>query len=88
MTNDVRSFWVGSAMFTVGALVGAGVGLLFAPQSGVRTRRRLHSLVTDTGERAGELVEEAKLSMKQAVKEARKLAEQGLDGRRVVGRHS
>ena len=88
MMNEGRSFWVGSAMFAIGALVGAGAGLLFAPQSGARTRRRLHSLVTDTGERAGELVEEAKLAVRRTVDEARKLTEQGLAGRRVVGRHS
>jgi len=88
MMNEGRSFWVGSAMFTVGALIGAGVGLLLAPQSGARTRRRLQALATDAGERAGELVEEAKLAMRRAVDEGRKLAEQGFDTRRAVGRHS
>jgi hypothetical protein len=35
--------------FVLGALVGAGLALLFAPESGVRTRRRL----TDAGRRLG-----------------------------------
>lgn len=88
MSNGVRSFWVGSTMFTIGALVGAGVGLLYAPQSGARTRRQLQNLATDAGERAGELVEEGKLAVRQAVDEAKKLADQGFEPRRVVGRHS
>lgn len=88
MTNEVRSFWVGSAMFTVGALIGAGGGLLFAPQSGARTRRHLHLLATDVTEKAGQLVEDTKHAVRQAVDEAKKLADQGFEPRRVVGRHS
>lgn len=88
MTNEGRSFWVGSAMFAFGALVGAGVGLLFAPQSGARTRRQLHFLATDATEKAGQLVEDAKHAMKQAIDDTKKVAEQGFEPRRVVGRHS
>lgn len=88
MTNGTRSFWVGSAMFTVGALIGAGVGLLYAPQSGARTRRQLHLLATDAREKAGHLVEDAKHAVKQAIDETKKIAEQGFESRRVVGRHS
>ncbi len=88
MTNEGRTFLVGSAMFTLGALIGAGVGLLYAPQSGARTRRQLQNLATDATEKAGELVEDVKLAAKQAVEEAKKLADQGFEPRRVVGRHS
>ena len=88
MTNGVRSFWMGSAMFTVGALIGAGVGLLLAPQSGARTRRRLQLLANDAGEKAGQLVEDAKRAVRQAVDEAKKMVDQGFEARRVVGRHS
>ena len=88
MTNGTRSFWVGSAMFTVGAVIGAGVGLLFAPQSGARTRRQLHLLATDATEKAGQLVEDAKHAVKQAIDDTKKIAEQGFEPRRVVGRHS
>lgn len=87
MTNGTRSFWVGSAMFTVGALIGAGVGLLFAPQSGARTRRQLHLLATDATEKAGQLVEDAKLAVRQAIDDTKKFAEHGFEPRRVVGKH-
>lgn len=38
--------------FVTGLLVGVGAGLLLAPQSGVRTRRQLRSLVEDVSEPA------------------------------------
>jgi gas vesicle protein len=36
--------------FTIGGVVGAGVALLFAPQSGEKTRRKIREAVEDVRE--------------------------------------
>lgn len=49
----------GTGKFVLGALIGAGIGLLFAPKSGKETRKELK-------EKAEELIEKAKeLDMKE-----------------------
>ena len=52
--HGARNFVVGLA---VGALLGAGVALLFAPDRGVNTRRRLGRRIRKLRERGGESVD-------------------------------
>jgi gas vesicle protein len=40
-------FW---AVFTIGVAAGAAVALIYAPQSGIRTRRQLRRGIEDAGE--------------------------------------
>lgn len=54
--------------FAGGAAFGAGLALLFAPQSGRATRRKIGSMAEDMEESAEEMVREAS----QGLKEARK----------------
>ncbi|MGH7541011.1 MAG: YtxH domain-containing protein, partial [Gemmatimonadota bacterium] len=49
--RDVVSFVSGLAL---GVLVGAGIALLVAPQSGRRTRRRIARTAEDLGETAAD----------------------------------
>ncbi len=48
-------------------------GLLLAPQSGTRTRRQLHNMALDTRERVDEWTEDAKDTVKQVVKQGKKV---------------
>lgn len=41
MNDDQKATTVGAIMLVAGGLIGAGLGLLYAPQSGRRTRRQL-----------------------------------------------
>jgi gas vesicle protein len=67
--DEFGAFLVG---FLVGALSGAVVALLFAPQSGEETRALI-------GERSIELRDKAVVTSKQAAAQAREYADEGVD---------
>lgn len=46
--------------FLLGGVVGAGLALLFAPQSGRETRQKIKDLADDVKERSAEYVNQAK----------------------------
>lgn len=83
MAENDKSAMVGALMLVAGGIIGAGVALLFAPQSGERTRRDIGRYVKRTRRRAGEMAEEfsdAVSDMVDAVSErAADLVEQGKD---------
>lgn len=75
----------GIAMLLLGAAIGAGVALLFAPQSGEDTRaelrrgaRRLKRKARDIAEQGGEVVDDLKRQGRTAVKDARSALEERL----------
>jgi gas vesicle protein len=75
----------GIAMFLLGAAIGAGVALLFAPQSGEETRadlrrgaRRLKRKARDIVDQGGEVVDDLKRQGRSAVKDARSAIEDRL----------
>ena len=61
--------------FLLGAMVGAGIALLVAPQAGMRTRRRIRRVAGKLRESAGdhwdELAEDVKDRVDDAVQSAR-----------------
>ena len=66
----------GLAWFVAGAVLGAGVALLFAPQSGLETRRQLkrkarhlREMAEDGLEELGERFEEGKERLRETVRE-------------------
>jgi gas vesicle protein len=67
--NGALNFFVG---VLVGAVIGAGVALLVAPQSGRRTRRQLLKAVTTAREAAGERWDELTGDVRSAVDAGRK----------------
>lgn len=64
MNGNARSLFLGATAFVTGLGIGVGTGVLFAPQSGARTRRRLKSfaedMVEDTAEAVDEVIERGK----------------------------
>ncbi len=58
--------------FSVGAAIGAGLALLFAPQSGRKTRGQIADMAEDAEGYAKDLVKDAR----QEVKKARQTGEQ------------
>ena len=46
--------------FILGGLIGACIGILYAPQHGKETRKKLKVLLEDLGEKAEDLIEEGK----------------------------
>ena len=60
--SDENSNQVGGivAAFAVGALVGAGIAVLYAPQSGRETRELLARKTRELKEKAGDTLDEAK----------------------------
>jgi len=57
--------------FILGGLIGATLGILFAPKSGKETRERLKVLAEDLSEKAGDLIDEGKDKVEGLVADAK-----------------
>ncbi len=64
---------IGGMTFVAGLLVGTGVGIIVAPQSGARTRRHLRMLAEDMKDRAGELGDDLREATHRMVERSRRL---------------
>lgn len=73
MTLGRTGAMIGGVSFFAGLLAGGVAGLLYAPQSGVRTRRQLTNVVEDAKECAGEMAEDATEAVEWAVERGRRL---------------
>jgi gas vesicle protein len=73
MNSETRCMMVAGLTFFSGLILGIGMGVLLAPQSGSRTRRDLCSMMEDVGGRAGEWVDEAKETVHDMVDRGKKL---------------
>lgn len=60
MANESGSFGAVIAAFTIGALAGAAVAILFAPASGEETRRKLADRAREGRERAENLARDGR----------------------------
>ena len=67
-----KNFAIG---FLLGALVGAGIALLYAPQSGSETRAMLKEKVDVAREKARDIVDEAKDKAGDIIANAKEQAE-------------
>jgi gas vesicle protein len=67
--SDDRNGFVGLMCFLTGAALGAGLALIFAPQSGEETRKKIKDI-------SGKVSDEVKESYEKLNKEARKSIEQ------------
>jgi gas vesicle protein len=70
--NDVsRSGAAGMSGFMLGAIVGAGVALLFAPATGTDTRRRLGETAKKLGSAARDRIQEGKEQIRDRIQEGK-----------------
>ncbi|MDR4493017.1 MAG: YtxH domain-containing protein [Nitrospirales bacterium] len=70
--NGMSSRWgIGAIAFLSGVTLGIAGGLLWAPQSGKRTREDLQDLSTDALDRAEHWMETAKESVDDLIKESK-----------------
>ncbi|MBI5211861.1 MAG: YtxH domain-containing protein [Nitrospirae bacterium] len=60
MSRDENTALVALFSFLAGGLVGAGVALLLAPQSGKKTRKQIREFADDVKEQASEYAEKVK----------------------------
>ncbi len=72
MDNDTRYVLFAGLSLMVGVVLGTGLGLLMAPQSGSRTRRQLKNMMEDASERAGEFADDAKEAVTGIVERSKK----------------
>lgn len=73
MTEETRCTGIGTTAFVAGLVAGIGTGLLFASQSGARTRRQLHNLAKDMQEEANQMVGDAKMSIGKVIEQGKSL---------------
>ena len=66
--HGTRNFLVGLA---VGALVGAGFALLYAPDRGTNTRRKLGRKIRRLRDRSGESVQDLKAALRKELRKVR-----------------
>ena len=78
--------------FALGALVGAGLALLLAPDSGRKTRQRLASTARNWSERAGHTIDQARDTVAELGADAKSAVKAGQDAfrhdRATRGAHS
>ena len=79
MTEDNNTRAAGALMLIAGGIVGPGLALLFAPQSGKATRKDIARYARKTKRRAGDVVEEFSDSVSKMVESAGETAEDILD---------
>jgi len=72
----------GVGTFVTGLLVGAGLALLFAPRTGVETRRQLQKSAKRVGDQAQDLVSDVTGSVSQTIKSAKEKVEERIDSTR------
>lgn len=75
-SDDHESSSVGPLAFFIGGLVGAGVALLLAPETGRKTRERLRELSTGARERALDVADDMRDRMEKVVDGGRSFLEE------------
>ncbi|NGZ94627.1 MAG: YtxH domain-containing protein [Nitrospira sp. WS110] len=85
MTNGRYGLLEVGLSFFAGCLVGGTVALLYAPQSGTRTRRRIADFAEDVRDRAGDVTEQATEKIQKATERATEKVHKAIErGRNLV----
>ena len=83
MSNRIEKYWY----VVLGSMVGAGIALLFAPQTGAKTRRQLKKYGQKAGSRAQEFVGEVSESLDCVVRDVLEYSGTGLEkGKKLTDR--
>ena len=77
MNNRMDGVLMGGFMFLAGMAVGVGTGLLIAPESGARTRRRLKEYAEDVGDQFNDLAKDTKDKVGRLVDRGKDLVDSG-----------
>lgn len=77
MQHREDGFGVGAILlsFFLGSIVGAGLALLVAPQTGSETRKRIRDFADDISERAHEYMEHAKGKISSSLDKGKEMLE-------------
>ncbi|MGE0644491.1 MAG: YtxH domain-containing protein [Nitrospira sp.] len=85
MTNGRYGLLEVVLSFLAGCVVGGAAALLYAPQSGTRTRRRIADFAEDIRDRAGDVTEQATEKLQKAREQATEKVHQAIErGRSLV----
>ncbi|HAK88188.1 MAG: hypothetical protein A2077_00860 [Nitrospirae bacterium GWC2_46_6] len=78
MRHEEDGFSAGSVLlsFLLGGMVGAGVALLMAPQSGADTRRKIREMADEAKEKATDYVSHAKDMVSSTVEKGKGIYEE------------
>ena len=71
VTEETRCTGMSTRTFFAALLAGICTGVLFAAQSGARTRRQLHSLTKDLQEETSHMLGDAKTSIGKAIEQGK-----------------
>ena len=84
MRHDEEGYGASSIFlsFLLGGLVGAGVALLMAPNSGRETRQRIRDLTDDVKEKAEDYVEQTRSKVSRAVEKGKGFVQ---DQKSIIG---
>lgn len=80
---DTLKVW---AAFTVGVAAGASIALLYAPQTGERTRRQFRRSIEDAGDYLRDTKDDVQDRAQDYVKRSRDVVEELVDSARKVVR--
>ena len=73
MSEGTRCTGMSTTTFIAGLLAGVCTGVLFAAQSGTRTRRRLHSWAKNLQEETHHMLGDAKTSIRKVINQGKSL---------------
>lgn len=73
ITRRTGCITVGGLAFVTGVMAGVAAGVLLAPHSGAYTRRQLHDLVENVGERASCMAEGARQAVGGVIERGKRL---------------
>ena len=82
MNNDDRNGLLSLAsvvFFILGGLVGAVLGIMFAPQSGAETRKKLRETASGLGDKAIEVYDTTKTKVEKLIEHGRDICCSGDD---------
>jgi len=75
MDSDTRVILCGGLALFTGILLGTGLGLLMAPQTGRRTRRQIKNYLNDTSGRINDFADDTRDRMSDFMDKSKQLVE-------------